>query len=73
MAPNMGSGAGSSSGGPRNSTGGPSTSMGGVWFERRRTRIQSNKDLIRAIRYIDDEEDVRDVQRDFDWIEGLER
>ena len=53
----MGSGAGSSSSGASTSTGGASTSTGGVWAERRRDRIQSKKDLIRAMLDFDDEDD----------------
>ena len=48
-APYMGSGAGSSSSGT-------STSTAGVWAECRRDRIQSNKDLIRAMLDFDDED-----------------
>ena len=65
-APYMGSGADSSSGGA-------STSTGGVWAERRRDRIQSNKDLIRAMLDFDDEDDEGEVRREFEGMEELER
>ena len=72
-APYMGSGAGSSSGGMSTSTGGASTSTGGFWAERRRDRIQSNKDLIRAMLDFDDEDDEGEVRREFEGMEELER
>ena len=50
-----------------------STSTGGVWAERRRDRIQSNKDLIRAILDFDDEDDEGEVRREFQGMEELER
>ena len=61
-----GSGAGSNSGGA-------STSTGGVWAERRRDRIQSNKDLIRAMLDFDDDDDAGEARREFEGMEELER
>ena len=63
----MGTGAGSTT------TGGASTSTGGVWAERRRDRIQSNKDLIRAMLDFDEEDDEGEVRREFEGVEELER
>ena len=56
-APYMGSGAGSSSVGASTSTGGARTSTCGVWAQPRRDRIQSIKDLIRAMIDFDDEDE----------------
>ena len=64
----MGSGAGSSSGGASTSTGGASTSTGGVWDERRRDRLQSTKDLIRAMLDFDEEDDEGEVRREFEGV-----
>ena len=50
-----------------------STSTGGVCPERRRDRIKSNKDLIRAMLDFDDEDDEGEVRREFEGMEELER
>ena len=59
--------------GARSSSGGESTSTGGVWAERRRDRIQGNKDLIRAMLDFDAEDDEGEVRREFEGMEELER
>ena len=65
-------GASKSTGGASTSTGGASTSTGGVWAERRRDRIQSNKDLILAMLDFDEENDEGEVRREFEGMEELE-
>ena len=55
------------------SSSGASTSTGGVWAERRRDRIQSKKDLIRAMLDFDDEDDEGEVRREFEGMQDLER
>ena len=62
----VGSGAPSSSGAAR-------TSTGAVWAERRRDRIQSNKDLILAMLDFDHDDDEGEVRRDIEGMEELDR
>ena len=70
----MGSGVVRSSDGASTSTGGSSTSTGWVSAERRRDRIQSNKDLIRAtLDFEDEDEGGWGGCREFEWMEDLKR
>ena len=59
--------------GTRSRSSGLSTSKGAVWAERRRDRIQSYNDLIRAMLDFDDEDDVGQFQGQFEGMEELER
>ena len=58
--------------GAGSSSGASSTSTGGVWAERRWDRIERSKDFIRARLAVEDEDDEREVRREFEAME-LER